>query len=784
MRAPLALMILLLLAQFPSVEASPLGLEVKLPQWVDESSEFNLTIRVSGAGADLARLKVSVLREGVELTRREVSLSLPEEISYIAIRMGPLGEPGAYVVRTTVSTAKSTASSYEDLYVAPSIKSVLQLTSKLLEVDRELDRVSPILRDSVTLESIRKKREETFINFGSLVKHITLKENSKEVTLLFKDVSESIDLLASELASFKGYETFLWSALSPLDSSLKLPPETKFFWIKILPAFLLLLALLILLFPIYATDYTEVTLYLAEEDGRLDEEEESLMVKVRRRASRLFEAIEREIRVAESPRNYFLLILASLLAAVGLMTNNLTAIIGSTFLSALMSVIIASSMSLAVHEPNETRSLELFYRGFKDALLGILVVVSSSILISLIGSSFIPLQVTSEIAVRSSPNLADLMIAVCAGTAGSLSMIHRGEVGVLVASAAAIALVPPAAAVGISVVLMDPSLFSGALFLLTINVIALIASGYLTAKVHVMMPILKHMLAGAEGQSLGLKITSFLISWARAIVGLAGGRSLGESLAGVMRRISSLALLPTAALLLAVLITTDFPALVSSTHSEFLGLISSVLKMLAPSLTVPKWAPALLSSFTTVLSSSILVIKLSGFRKRRSYGSLFEVALLSVLLWLSLGYVLGIHLLSSIAAVFTIFLASAVLISLYKPLWKAEFALKLFLVLTFTVLLVNSASIFSEMSVRQKLYSSEFIELSRVLVSSYTGVLPEDVTISFEGSDRVLATIKVDLMKLEVLRDVKGIESLIESSLREVMGREVKVSVEFVVKPA
>lgn len=782
MRTPLVLSILLFLIGFPLVEVSPLGITVVQPQWIDESSEFNLTIRVLGAKGEFVSLKVSVLREGVELVTREVSLSLSEEVSSIIVRMDPLGGPGAYGVRVTVSIANSTISRYEDLYVAPSIKSVLQLVSKLSEVDRELERVSPILKEIESVESMRKMREEIFTEFGSLIKYLIIERSSKDAALLFMSISESIDTLAGELARFKGYETFLWSALSPLDSSLKLSPETKLFWIRLIPAFAFLLLLLILLLPIYTTDYTEITLYLVEENGKLDEEEEGLLIKVKKRANKLLETIEREVKAAESSRNYFMLILASLLAAVGLMTNNLTAIIGSMFLSALMSVIIASSMILAIHEPGETKSLELFYRGIKHALLGILVVMISSILISLIGSSFVPLQATSELIMRSYPNLADLMIAICAGIAGSVSIIHRGEVGALVASAVAIALVPPAAVVGISAVLMDPVLFSGAFFLLTVNVVALIVTGYLTAKVHVIMPILQRMMGSKELSPI-LRISSFVRSWARAIIGLAGGSSLRDSLTAVIRRISSLALLPIAALLLAVLITTDFPILISSAHLTLLDLISSVSKLLFTSLRIPRWAPLPLSSFIAVLSASVLVTRLSKFRERRSYGNLLGIALLSTLLWLSLGYVLGIHLLSSIAAVFTISLVSAVAISLRKSFWKAGFALKLFLVLTFAVLLVNSASVFGEMSIRQRLYSSGFIEASRVLVSSYTGVLPEDVTINFEGSDRIVAIIKVDLMRLDDLRDFKGIERIIEDSLREIAGREFRVGVEFVVKP-
>ncbi|MEM3929567.1 MAG: hypothetical protein QXX48_04770 [Candidatus Korarchaeum sp.] len=118
MRTPLALIALLLLIRFTLVEASPLGIEVVTPRWIDESSEFNLTIIVSGAEGELAGVRVIVLREEAEFITRELILPLSEGVGSTAIRMGPLGGPGAYGIGVKVSVANSTASLYEDLYTS------------------------------------------------------------------------------------------------------------------------------------------------------------------------------------------------------------------------------------------------------------------------------------------------------------------------------------------------------------------------------------------------------------------------------------------------------------------------------------------------------------------------------------------------------------------------------------------------------------------------------------------------------------------------------------------
>jgi len=61
-------------------------------------------------------------------------------------------------------------------------------------------------------------------------------------------------------------------------------------------------------------------------------------------------------------------------------------------------------------------------------------------------------------------------------------------------------------------------------------------------------------------------------------------------------------------------------------------------------------------------------------------------------------------------------------------------------------------------------------------------VLPEDVTVSLEGNS-IKAVVKVDLVKLEDLKGISGLEKFIEDSLKEATGSDVRVSVELAEKP-
>ncbi|RDD53174.1 MAG: hypothetical protein BA066_05800 [Candidatus Korarchaeota archaeon NZ13-K] len=141
------------------------------------------------------------------------------------------------------------------------------------------------------------------------IRLLIMRRDPRETMPLFYKISDSIDKLSGMISSIGGYEVFIWSALSLLNSSLKFPAEVQL-WVKLIPAFPMIL------FPLCTTDYGELSLYLADESGR----------------------------------SYMMLILASFLASVGLITNNLAVKIESMLLSSLMSVVVAVSMGLAVQD--------------------------------------------------------------------------------------------------------------------------------------------------------------------------------------------------------------------------------------------------------------------------------------------------------------------------------------------------------------------------------------------------------------------------------------------------
>ncbi|MGK7874047.1 MAG: DUF389 domain-containing protein [Xenococcaceae cyanobacterium] len=137
---------------------------------------------------------------------------------------------------------------------------------------------------------------------------------------------------------------------------------------------------------------------------------------------------------------FFLLITATVIATLGLLSNSSAVIIGAMIVAPLMNPIL--SMSFAVVTGNWT----LYKRSLVTVLLGALCAILVSYWISVL----LPINVVrSEIVARTSPNLIDLGIAIAAGAAGSFSLTRKSIASSIAGVAIAVALVPPLCVVGI-----------------------------------------------------------------------------------------------------------------------------------------------------------------------------------------------------------------------------------------------------------------------------------------------------------------------------------------------
>lgn len=158
--------------------------------------------------------------------------------------------------------------------------------------------------------------------------------------------------------------------------------------------------------------------------------------------------------------NACILMLAILVASVGLNTNSTAVIIGAMLISPLMGGIIAIGYGIATNNLTLAR--------FSAVKLGIQVLIS--IATSFVYFSISPIDTpSSELLARTSPTVYDVLIATCGGFAGIIGQTRKEKSNVIPGVAIATALMPPLCTAGYGLAHKNLSYFTGALYLFFIN---------------------------------------------------------------------------------------------------------------------------------------------------------------------------------------------------------------------------------------------------------------------------------------------------------------------------
>jgi uncharacterized hydrophobic protein (TIGR00271 family) len=204
-----------------------------------------------------------------------------------------------------------------------------------------------------------------------------------------------------------------------------------------------------------------------------------------------------------------LIVLSTMIAAFGLLSNSAAVVIGAMLVAPLMTPMLALSASLVYAQ----------MRRFMGALLlvifGTLAAIAVGWFVALIASGGVtPDALDSEILARTSPSLLDLGIAVAAGLAGGYVLTHKGSMSSLPGVAIAVALVPPLATVGVTLRLGATDLASGALLLYTTNLIAIVLSASIVMLMSGFVP--DHVRQLARGK-MGIR----LLPWVIALIAVA-----------------------------------------------------------------------------------------------------------------------------------------------------------------------------------------------------------------------------------------------------------------------
>ncbi len=447
-----ALLVALTLIAVLHVSAQVPGIEVTLePEAVGPSGLINVTVVVAGGlpRDAYSTIRVEILANGT-LIRKERSFISTGATDIQSFSLTAPSSPGVYTVRVTLSYLNTSVTVNRTLTVIPTLRDVTQLAMSLAELDDKLDKLKAIRLNESELSVLLSMRAEMADQFGELVRLLVEGREPLRAAELYGNITSTMEELNERIRRLWNVELVVWSVSSSMDSSLRMPTGISVeFWYRLVTASLWVILLLLALFPLYTTGYITLTYYLVSE---MEESESGEVInEANQRALKILGRAFDQIREVSDPKSMIMTSLASALAAVGLMADNVYAIIGSMLLSPLMGAIVAGAVGLALIDVRreERSGLDLFYTGLKVGLEGLLLVIALSWVTAALAGSYVPLQVTRELAARGSPNLVDLAIALAAGFAGSVAMMHERAEAALVGSAIAIALVPPAAAVGV-----------------------------------------------------------------------------------------------------------------------------------------------------------------------------------------------------------------------------------------------------------------------------------------------------------------------------------------------
>ncbi len=167
-------------------------------------------------------------------------------------------------------------------------------------------------------------------------------------------------------------------------------------------------------------------------------------------------------RNAQLDTNFLVLvILSTLVAAIGLIENNVAVVIGAMVIAPLLGPNLALGLATALGD------MDLMWKSLKTNLVGVSIAIGLSILLGLIW----PFDINSpELIARTDVGMDSLALALASGAAAALSLT-TGLSSVLVGVMVAVALLPPAATFGLMLGHGQFQMAMGSALLLTANVV-------------------------------------------------------------------------------------------------------------------------------------------------------------------------------------------------------------------------------------------------------------------------------------------------------------------------
>ena len=239
------------------------------------------------------------------------------------------------------------------------------------------------------------------------------------------------------------------------------------------------------------TNAVEPTLETLREAG-LGDDSYTVVMEANTVVSRKFEKLEEEYAeepdedqiareelvsaadsLAPSRRTYVVMtVVSALIATAGLLLDSPAVVVGSMVIAPLVGPAMAASVGTVVNDQ------EMFRRGARLQVVGILLAIASAFAFAFLVRqiNLVPplADVTAipEVRERVAPDFLSLVIAIGAGVAGIVSLttgVSAALVGVMIA----VALIPPAATVGIGLAWGQPMVSLSSAVLVAVNVLSI-----------------------------------------------------------------------------------------------------------------------------------------------------------------------------------------------------------------------------------------------------------------------------------------------------------------------
>lgn len=168
------------------------------------------------------------------------------------------------------------------------------------------------------------------------------------------------------------------------------------------------------------------------------------------------------VKGAEFDRNFVLLVtLSAIVAAIGLMEDNVAVVIGAMVIAPLLGPNLALAFATAIGD------MKMIFKSIITNAAGVSITFALAITIGLVFPENLE---SDELMGRTQVDLDSIVVAMASGAAAALSLT-TGLSATLVGVMVAVALLPPAATVGIMLGWSQFALAADALLLLAVNVV-------------------------------------------------------------------------------------------------------------------------------------------------------------------------------------------------------------------------------------------------------------------------------------------------------------------------